>query len=373
VLVAVLLAGATRSGASTVVEPIARLTLDGGYDSNPLYDGSGSDRMGRISPDLGLRMRDHLWDARAVYGGDWVYYDRLAPKGFWNHRGVLSLASHPTRRLHIDGDARANYTSEPAGLAFFGVFRTGRQSATLVGAHLRTEYRAAERWDVAGVFSERSIVFGDRTGGLMHAPSVEALYRVTPRLSAGGAYAFAMFQDLDPKAANKEAFSNALRGRLRYRLTRALTLEAFSGPAFWQARSDRALVPEASVELYGTTRNLDYRVSLLHGLGIGTTAHPGLLNTLEFGVSRRFLHRFEFRADGGIWNSGNPPSGGIAPRLQGTGAVTGYAAGGELALLVGGGVRIGLAAAHFGRLDDASTALQRTTAGLRIGWELPHR
>src|SRR5690242_21888902 len=99
-LCAAILFAATRSGASTVVEPIARLTLEGGYDSNALYDGSGSDRLGRISPDVGLRLRDHTWDLRLVYGGDWVYYERLAPRGFWNHRGLLQLDARPTPRVH---------------------------------------------------------------------------------------------------------------------------------------------------------------------------------------------------------------------------------------------------------------------------------
>jgi hypothetical protein len=62
-------------------------------------------------------------------------------------------------------------------------------------------------------------------------------------------------------------------------------------------------------------------------------------------------------------------------------AVTGYLVSGEAALLVGGGVRIAVAATHFARIEqlsvDASaddpTAQPRTTFGLRVGWALRER
>jgi hypothetical protein len=86
---------------------------------------------------------------------------------------------------------------------------------------------------------------------------------------------------------------------------------------------------------------------------------------MELGLSRRFAHRYELRGDGGIWRSGRAPGG--------EDAVTGYLASGEAALLVGGGVRLALAATHYARLDDRSTALRRTTFGLRLGWMSPER
>jgi hypothetical protein len=173
-----------------------------------------------------------------------------------------------------------------------------------------------------------------------------------------------VFQELDP-LGTVISFSHALRGRMSYRLTRQLTIDAYAGPAMWHRAADYAVVPEASVQLLGVNRSWDYRLLLQHGLGIGTIARPGLVNTFEFGVSRRFMRRYELHADGGIWNSGTAPTG--------ANDVTGYAVAGEAALLVGGGVRLALAAAHFARLDDPSPALRRTTIGLRLGWELPHR
>jgi hypothetical protein len=363
-LCAAILLAATWARASTVVEPIARLSLEGGYDSNALYDGSGADRMTRISPDVGLRLRDHTWDLHLVYGGDWVYYERRAPDGFWNHRALLKLEARPGRRTRAEAEARGFVTFDQMGLALMGIFRTGRESARILQGRGRFEYRADRSVDVAGIYFERSVVFGDRTGGAMHQPSFEALYRWDPRLSFGGAYALSVFQELDP-TGTAISFSHALRGRMTYRLTRQLTIDAYAGPAMWHRAGGSAVVPEASVQLLGASRAWEYRLMFQHGLGIGTTARPGLVNTFEFGASRRFMRRFELHADGGVWNSGLAPTG--------ANAVTGYAVAGEAAILFGGGVRLALAGSHFARLDDPSPALKRSTIGLRLGWELPHR
>jgi hypothetical protein len=89
---------ATRASGGMVVEPIARLYLEGGYDSNPLYDGGPSSRSARLSPDLGLALRAPLWDLRGTYGGEFVYVDSATTHRLWNHRAVLALDARPTRR-----------------------------------------------------------------------------------------------------------------------------------------------------------------------------------------------------------------------------------------------------------------------------------
>ncbi|HET8733831.1 MAG TPA: hypothetical protein VFM45_08670, partial [Anaeromyxobacteraceae bacterium] len=117
-----------RAAAVTVTEPIARLSVEGGYDSNALFLGQGSDRTGRISPELGLRLHDHLWDLKAVYGGDYLVYQRLQPNGIWNHRGELRLDATPTQRTAVALQAKGGYALDPIGLAQMGIFRTGKTS-----------------------------------------------------------------------------------------------------------------------------------------------------------------------------------------------------------------------------------------------------
>ena len=361
---AAILGAAARSEASTVVEPIARLSLEGGYDSNVLHDGASPDRTGRISPEAGLRLRDHLWATSLEWRGDWIAYERLAPQGTWNHRGAFVLDARPTRRLQLDAVLRGAWARDEVGLAQAGVFRPGRQAALLLGGTARAEYRGSRRTDVALALTERTVRFEDLTGGAMHAARAEALWRTTHLLSLGGAYGFSVFQGFDP-VGNDLAFAHALRARSRWRPTRRLALEASAGPALWVGRDRPALVPEAQVELQAASRAWALRATVFHGLGIGSTARPGLVDSFEFGAERRLGRRWRLRGDGGIWHSGLAPTG--------RDAVTGWAGSAEAGVLVGMNVRVALAAAHFARLDDGSRALRRTTLGIRLGWELPER
>jgi hypothetical protein len=361
---AAVLAFATRAAAETVLDPIARLTLEGGYDSNALYDGSGSDQMQRISPELGLRVHDELWDVKGSYRGDWLRYDRFAPGGLWNHAAALSLDATPTRRWTLKGSLRSSYAFDPIGLAMLGIFRTGRQSALLVGGAGRAEYRLSERVDVAGTLSERTVRFDDGTGGAMHQPGVEALYRATRRLSLGAAYQFGVFQSFEV-GRDALAYANAVKARARWRESRLVTIEAAAGPAAWQGPDGSAIVPEASLELFAATRAWGLRTAVAHGLGIGSTARPALVDSFEFGGERHLGRRWLLHADGGVWRSG------VAP--DGAGAVTGWGVNGEGGVLLANSVRLSIAASHFGRLDSTAPELRRTTVGLRLAWALPGR
>lgn len=358
---AAVLLGPARAAASTAAEPIARLTLEGGYDSNALYDGQGGDRTGRISPELGLRVRDPLWELDGLYLGDYLVYDRLAPGGLWNHRGLVKLKATPSRRLELGVDVHGGHAFDPVGLAQMGVFRAGEQSAWVVQGRGRAEYRVTERVDAAMIAAERTVIFQDRRGGALHAPGAEVLYRLDRRLSLGGAYAFGVYQGFDA-TGDTVAYSHGIRARARYRISRHLLADVFAGPAYWSGPDGRALVPEAGGELELSNRQWDLRAGALHGLGIGTTARPGLVDSVEVGFVRRLgtTHTFDLRGDGGIWRSGQAPSG--------ADATLGFAATGELGWRVAQALRLALHVSHYDRLDVQSAALRRTTVGLRLGW-----
>lgn len=361
-LLAVLLPA--RAASVTVWEPIARISLEGGYDSNALFLGQGSDRTGRISPDLGLRLHDHLWDLKAVYGGDYLVYERLQPNGIWNHRGELRLDATPTRRVAVTLLAKGGYAFDPIGLAQMGIFRTGKDSAWTLWGRGRAAWQAMHRMELAVTMTDRTVVFSDRTGGAMHAPGAEALWLVSERLAVGGAYAAGVFQGFEPRG-DTVAFSHGARARGRYRVTRTLEVDGYAGPAMWRGPEGTAVVPEAGAELRMEGRWSDLRVSAAHGLGIGATARPALVDSAELGAVHRFGRTYDVRVDGGIWRSGVVPGGGNA--------TLGYAASGEAGMAVGAGVRVALALTHFARIDDQSSALDRTTVGIRLGWALPTR
>lgn len=365
VVVAALLR-ATVASAGTVVEPIARLSLEGGYDTNTLYDGRSADTIGRISPEAGLRLHAPLWDLRTTYGGELVYYERMAPGGFWNHRGALSLDARPSRLTAFSGAVRASQAYDPAGLAAVGVFRTGRLRALVVGARARLDWRLDQTVGTALTMTERTVVFQDGTGGAMHSPGVEALWRFGERLSLGAAYGFGIFQSFAPAPAPDElALSHAARFRLRWRAERHVTIDASAGPALWLPSGSAAVVPEAFVEALIATRGFDLRAAVGHGLGIGATAQPGLVDSAELGLERRIGRSWFARGEGGLWRSGAAPSG--------SGAVTGYAIGGEAGAILGGGLRLSVTGAHYGRADAAAAQYRRSTIGLRLGWELRAR
>src|SRR5512142_3279315 len=82
-MVAAVLCAGARAGASVQVEPIARLSLEGGYDSNILYNGQGGETMGRVSPELGFQLRDHTWNLGGVAGGDLLTYPHRSTT-VWN-------------------------------------------------------------------------------------------------------------------------------------------------------------------------------------------------------------------------------------------------------------------------------------------------
>lgn len=365
---AAVLLRAVPVAAGTEVEPIARLTLDGGWDSNALYDGRSADETGRVSPEGGLRLHDPLWDFRGTYGGEWVFFRKLAPNGIWNHRGSLALDATPTRRTRLSLNAGGSQAFDPAGLAQAGVFRTGRLRAFILAGRGRYAYLAERGVEAAATFNERTVLFDDGGGGAMHQPGAEALWTVHRRVAIGAAYAFGVFQSFGAGAAPDDlATSHAARLRGRWRIERELTLNVSAGPALWRpSRGGDAVVPEGIAELVVATRGIDLHVDAGHGLGIGATAQPGLVDWIEGGGERRFEARGLYvRGTGGVWRSGTAP--------RGADAVTGFVVAGELGTVLGRDYRLALTASRSGRLGAGAPELSRTTVGVRLGWELPTR
>jgi len=362
---AAVLGAAARVAAESEVEPIARLSLEGGYDSNALYEGL-TDRTTRISPELGIRGRDHLWDLSAVYGADWIRYQRLQPDGAWSHRLRLALDMRPTRRWRALADARAAYAYDPVGLALQGIFRTGQQAAWIGRLRARATYEVAPRVEGLAEVTERYVRFNDLTGGAVHGGAVAGMWSWTERLSVGAGYRLAAFQTFLLGGGVEIAYANGVEGRLSYELDRHLRLEASAGPELFRGPHDTATVPAATVTLYRDERDSDLRVTAHHGLGIGSTAAPGLVTSIDGGAVRRFGRSFLLRGDGGVWYSGVAPSGAHP--------VLGFAVAGEAAWLMSRGVRLSLVAARFATLDQPDAErLSRTTVGLRLGWELESR
>ena len=364
VLAAGLCAGA-RTAASVQVEPVARLTLEGGYDSNVLYDGRGGDNLGIVSPDLGLRLRNHTWAFGIEGGGDLLMYAQRRSTPIWNQRGRVDLSARLDPRLTLESDLSATYAPDPIGLAKLGIF--GRTGSALIGSgSARVGWRLDHEWRLAATLSEHVVRFDDATGAASHAPGLEATKALHERLEVGGGYRAEIFQGLGPGSV--DGLAHEFQAVARYRWTRHVSLEAQAGPTLWtsSANSGTQVLPQAAVQLLAMGRRGDgVRVTLRHGVGLGNLATPGLFDAAEAAFTVRLGRSFLAHADGGLWRSGEIP--------WGANAVVGYGMEGELAWLMGGGVRLAFAASRFARADTSVTTFNRNIVGLRLGWELRRR
>ncbi|HZZ86519.1 MAG TPA: hypothetical protein VFE30_18455 [Anaeromyxobacteraceae bacterium] len=363
VLAAAWLAAAGPARASTVTEPFARLTLEGGYDSNVYLDGRGGDRMGRVSPDLGLVLKDHLYRLQAAYGADFLLYPTLVGHAVVNQRGELGLKWRPARRWEADLDGRATYAFDPVGLAQVGVIAKGGQALLLRGA-ARVSWRAERLARLSLTFSERAVRFDDGTGAAAHVPGVEAAWLLSARDEVAVAYRLDLFRPLGATSFRGAAAHEA-KAIWRRKLDRRYSLEVEAGPALWVGTGSTSLVPEAAATLLYGHRVIDLRFTAQHGLALGALARPGLYDALEAGAAWHAGRSWRLLADGGIWRGGEVPTG--------DNSVTGYLVGGELSYLFGGGASVGVAASRFARFDDPSPAHARNLVGLRVGWEVKPR
>jgi len=350
--------------------------------------------MGRVSPDLGVRLRDRTWSFGAVAGGDLLTYPGAGSPGTkWNQRGALALHSRPNEEWKIDGALSGTYAFDPVGLARVGIFLAapGERpvgSGVVVTSALRAARRLDRDWSGALTWDSRIVYFdqipADRVGpgkdgAASYTPGVELTRRMGRNLELGGAYKFDLFQEfgsgvlLQPDGtgvptAARWASAHELQGVARLRWTRRWTFEATAGPAVWSPPGHGAVqvVPQASLQLLGANRRVgDCRFTFRHGVGLGITATPGLFDAIEAAGTWTPTRRWALHVDGGLWRSGDIP--------WGANAITGYGVNGDVSDLVGSGVRVGVGGSRFARADAASSVYDRNIVGLRVGWELRHR
>jgi hypothetical protein len=365
VFVAAVLCAGAPAGASVQVDPVARLSLEGGYDSNVLYNGQGGDSAGRVSPELGLHLRDHTWKLNLDAGGDLLMYPQRNNDSFvWNQRGRALLHARATERLTFDTDVSGTYAFDPIGLARLGIFNASGGAALVTNGKLRGEWRASPTWNVAGLFEEHLVRFDNATGAASHSPGVEATRRIGPRVEVGGVYKFDFFQGFG--AGAQDAVAHEAAALVRYRAGRRLTLEASAGPAVWSGTTGgTSVLPEAMVQVLAAWRGGGARLSVRHGVGLGLTATPGLFDALEAGVMTRLGRSFEIHADGGLWRSGDIP--------WGSNSVLGYGIDTSFDYRIQREMLIGVGASRYARLDVSASQYDRYILGLHVTWELSHR
>lgn len=344
-----------RAWSSVQVDPVARLALEGGYDSNVAFDGRGG-QMARVSPDVGLKFSDHTWTLRTVYGADLFHYPERADQQVLNQRGALGLHMRLTERTDLRVDGLVSYAPDPIGIARLG-YVVAEGDALLWRGDAKLSWRWTPRFTVSATYRERAARLAG-SGVALHAPGAEAAWRLDERTEIGASYRFDSFQRLGDTLEGGNAHEALAFGRWRW--TRRLSLEAEAGPALWNGREGPAVVPVAGITLHASGRPGDLRLSARHGVGINALARSSLTDSLEAGFAWRFARSFVLRGDGGFWHGGLMP--------DGAGATTGYGGSGEVAWIVRRGLEVGIGASRYGRIDTTSAALQRNQVGLRVAW-----
>jgi hypothetical protein len=315
--------------------------------------------MGRVSPDVGLTLRDHTWRMTAGYGTDVLTYPTEDPGPTLNHRGRLDVASRLSERTTLALRFNATYAPDPTGLARLGIVgRTG--SALVLRGDARLAWLESRRTTLALTYLERGARLSGEGGTLLHAPGAEVAWQLDPRTQIAAAYRFDFFQSLTDGLESANA--HELKAIGRWRWTRRLSLEAEGGPTVWDGPGGPSLVPEAGLRLLASGRGYDLRVEARHGLGLSALARPSVADSFEVGAVRRLGRSFRLRGDAGLWRGGALPTG--------SDSTLGYGVAAELAWLATRGIEMGIAASRFARIDETTAATERNVVGLRMAWQL---
>ncbi len=222
------------AAAATSVEPHLGVTLEERFDDDPLLlalpgNGAfGGEFLTKLSPRLGLTARDRTLDLDGWYAGDFYVHDGSGRFAF-DHRAGLTTKKRVTSRLTFALDAHLWRVSDPTSLPRLDVAHT--LSPVLYGDALATlSYRLTERLTAGAGYRFQGVqIFDGVSGpGLMHAPFLEAWYRLTRTADLGADYRLQIFQ-----FAREPSQAQSASVALRQRLTPLWTATLRAGPVLY--------------------------------------------------------------------------------------------------------------------------------------------
>jgi hypothetical protein len=230
-LVACVLFLAPGALAASVLDSSLRLTAEERYDDDFRLSegGTGGQFMTKLTPRLGLELKDRRATGETFYAAD-----LLMRHGSGNvtldHRGGLNLRYALSRRLRLDFTGRLFRVTDPTSLPREGL---ARSLAPIIYGQARVSAtgRVSRRLDVSAryAFEGAKVFEAGREPGFVHTPSVEAWYRSTRRLTLGLEYRYQGFVFGNGYSDGHGAFA-----ALRYRLTRPTTLTVRGGPVLYR-------------------------------------------------------------------------------------------------------------------------------------------
>lgn len=326
-LMAGVLSVAPGAMAATVLDSSLRLTAEERYDDDfrLTEDSTGGQLMTKLTPRLGLEMKDPRTTGEAFYATD-LLMRHGSGKVTLDHRAGLQMRHVLSRRLRLDFTGRLFRVTDPTSLPREGL---ARSLAPIVygQARLSATGRVTQRLDMSAryAFEGAKVYEAGREPGYVHTPSVEAWYRSTRRLTLGLEYRYQGFVFGNGYSDGHGAFAG-----MRYRLTRPTALTVRGGPVLYRSpEGEREVLPRFSVELAREGELFDIGVVVGHDL-VGASGFTNALwaDYASLMFARRINHRWSVYGAGSFFRNGRAPSAG-AFSLKDTAYVSqGYAVGG---------------------------------------------
>jgi hypothetical protein len=292
--------------AAPVLDSSLRIILEERYDDDFRFTEAGSGLfMTKLTPRLGLELKDPRSKGEIFYSPD-----LLVRHGSYNtsleHRGGLDVSYTLSRRLQLDFTSRFFRVTDPTSLPREGVART--LAPTLYGqGRLSASGRATRRWDLRASYGfEGAKVYEDGSQpGFVHAPSLEAWYRSTRRLSLGMEYRYQGFLYGEEFSQAHGAF-----GGLRYRLTRPTTLTVRGGPVYYTSHEGEAgWLPRVMALLEREGELFDMGLGVGHDLvGASGFEHALWADFAMLTLARRFNDRLSINAAASYFRNGRAPN-----------------------------------------------------------------
>jgi len=306
-LVACVLCTGPAALAAEVLDSSLRIVAEGRYDDDlRVADEGGGPLVSKVSPRLGLELKDPTSRGEAFYAADFLMRQGIAGASL-DHRAGLDMNHALSRRLQLDFTSRFFRVTDPTSLPREGVART--LAPTLYGqARLSAMGRATKRWDLRASYTFEGARVFEATGtrqGFVHTPSVEAWYRSTRRLSLGMEYRYQGFYTADDFSQAHGAFAG-----LRYRLSRLTTATLRGGPIrYVSPQGEAGWLPRATVAVERDGELFDLGFSLGHDL-VGASGFENALwaDYASLALARRINHRLSVNAVASYFRNGRAPN-----------------------------------------------------------------
>ncbi|MGA9520702.1 MAG: hypothetical protein WBV82_04510, partial [Myxococcaceae bacterium] len=248
------------ASAGTEVQPRLQLTAEERYDDDALLreetGGTYGELMTKLSPRVGLDVRNPTLELEGWYAAD-LQLRHMSRTVRLDHRGGFELNQRLSRLTSIDAEIGVWRVSDPTSLPRMGVARA--LAPVLYGrGEIGLDSQLSRRWliRVAYAIEGTRIYTPDTPVGMSHAPELDLLYRISPRVSAGVGYRFQYFM-FGPETA----LAHTPEALVRYQFDKFTGLAVRAGPvAFGHNGGAVGVAPRLDVNIYRRVRRMDYGV-----------------------------------------------------------------------------------------------------------------